>query len=39
MSAAERILAEMNMPKGQEKMKKWAEEYMTKEQAKVLKKK
>ena len=37
MNGAERILKEMNTPEGQEKIKKWAEEYFAKENAKNIK--
>jgi len=37
MTEAERILKEMNTPEGQEKMKKWAQEYAEKENAKNIK--
>ena len=37
MNGAERILKEVNTPEGQEKIKKWAEEYFAKENAKNIK--
>lgn len=37
MSCAEKILKEINTPEGKEKIKKWAEEYFAKENAKNIK--